>query len=321
MIDVSKTIPQLLKENQQKLSISVEIVPPQRGASIEQLFQIIEDIQRVNPLWVDVTSHSANVEWSPYQNDSKTLYKKLRHRKNPGTIAICGAIQYKFNIPTVAHLLCRGFTKQETEDALIDLNYLGVKNILAIRGDGNSNDGQINEQNGYAVDLLEQILAMNKGAYLNSTAHETEFTVGVACYPEKHLESPNLASCIDRLKRKQEKGAKFSVSQMFFENQSFFNFMEETKESIHLPIIPGLKILTNQRHLTSIPRNFFVNLPSELVKQINAARTPEALTAVGVDWAFQQCTQLIENGHNHLHFYIMRNTKPFMSLMERLRVL
>jgi methylenetetrahydrofolate reductase (NADPH) len=312
------TIPELLDAHRKNVSISIEILPPVRGDGINGFFKIIDEIIDSNPLWIDVTSHSSSVEWIPDSNGSM-VYRKNERRKTPGTIAICGAINFKYNVPAVPHILCNGFSREETEDALIDLNYLGINNVLAIRGDGGCEKRPtLHDKNRYAIDLLKQIKNMNKGTYLDQQANPTQFCVGVACYPEKHVEAPNMAMSNQQLLEKQKCGADYAVTQMFFNNQAFLEFCDDMKPDLTIPIIPGLKIISSPKHLVSIPKHFFVDLPTELVNKLGTGSSVDEVRQIGLDWAYEQCVDLIQHGHNHLHFYIMRNTQFFVSLIKRL---
>lgn len=312
------TIPELLDTHRKQVSISIEILPPVRGDGINGFFKIIDEVIGCNPLWIDVTSHSSSVEWIPDSNGNM-VFRKNERRKTPGTIAICGAINFKYNVPAVPHILCTGFSREETEDALIDLNYLGINNVLAIRGDGVcQKKPTLHDKNRYATDLLKQIKNMNEGVYLDQKASPTQFCVGVACYPEKHVEAPNMAVSNQYLIDKQKQGADYAVTQMFYDNEAFFSFCDSIKKDVSMPIIPGLKIITSAKHLVSIPKHFFVDLPTELVNKLHTATSVDEIRQIGLDWAYSQCVDLIENGHNHLHFYIMRNTQFFVSLIKRL---
>ncbi len=302
--------------------ISVEIIPPKRGGSINDLHRAIESIRKYNPPFIDVTSHSAEVLMEEMPDGS---FKKRIKRKSPGTFGLCAAIKYKYNIEPVPHILCAGFTREETEDALIELNYLGIENLLVIRGDSKyrkeiRSDRSINP---YAGDLVKQIADMNSGKYLDDLidAAPTDFCIGVAAYPEKHFESPNQKFDIEILKRKEEAGAHYSVTQMFFDNQAYFNYLDSARAAgIQMPIVPGLKILTSKAQLTSIPRSFFVNVPEELTDRLMHAKTREAEIEVGVDWALKQAIEIYEKGIPYVHFYIMQNTSPFLKMMEKLKV-
>jgi len=300
--------------------ISVEIIPPRRGGNIDTLYRAVESIMDYNPPYIDVTSHAADIIWEAMPDGT---YAKKIQRKSPGTFGMCAAIKYKFDLDPVPHLLCTGFTREETEDALIELNYLGVENVLLLRGDGKANKPIPKERssNKFALDLVQQVSDMNRGQYLVEIedAQATDFCIGVSAYPEKHFEAPNLAFDIQQLKAKQEAGAEYAVTQMFFDNQKFFRFVEMAREAgVTIPIIPGMKILTTKRHINVIPSIFHVDFPDELTAGLMHAPDNKAALEVGVDWAYKQSIELLEAGFNNLHFYIMQKTKPFRMLMDRL---
>ena len=302
--------------------VSFEILPLSRGGDINMLFGLIEKLIKYNPPFIDVTSHSSEVH---FEETPGGIRKKVK-RKRPGTIGICVAIKNKFNIDTVPHILCNGFTREETEDALIELNYLGIENVLAIKGDESGYKKPVPEgrtSNLYAIDLVNQIVRMNNGKYLEEElldASPTKFCIGVSGYPEKHFESPNLKSDIKYLKDKVDAGAHYIVTQMFFNNQYYFEFVKLCREAgITVPIIPGLKILTSKSHLNVIPKTFFVDLPEELSGQISES-APEHVADIGVEWALKQCEELLGNGAPSLHFYIMHNPKPIQRVLDRLKL-
>lgn len=304
------------------LTVSLEIIPPRRGGSIDKLERAIESVLPFNPPFIDVTSHAAEVMWEEMPDGS---FKRKVKRKSPGTFGLCAAIKYKYNLDPVPHILCGGFTREETEDALIELNYLGIENILAIRGDKVSHRPipQDRSTNKYALDLVKQVACMNEGIYIDDLidAAKTNFCIGVSCYPEKHFEAPNMDFELKVLKMKQDAGAHYAVSQMFFDTQKFVDFVDQAREyGITIPIIPGMKIMTRKRHIEALPPIFHIDIPNELINRMNAADTKEAQTLVGVEWAYKQSIELLEAGFPYLHFYIMQNTKPFMMLMDMLRV-
>jgi len=301
--------------------ISVEIIPPKRGINIQKIHDAIESIRPYNPPFIDVTSHSAEIIWEEMKDGT---FKRRVKRKSPGTFGLCAAIKYKYGIDPVPHILCNGFTKEETEDALIELNYLGIENLLAIRGDSTvkKNHRADRSVNNYAVDLVEQINGLNQGNYIDDLfdAAPTDFCVGVSFYPEKHFEAPNLEFDIKVLKDKQDKGAGYAASQMFFNNDHYHNFAAKAKAAgVTMPLVPGLKILTLKKHLTSIPKNFFVEIPQELTERMLKADTKEKRLKVGVDWAYKQAIDLLEKGAPCVHFYVMQNTTPFIMLMDKLK--
>lgn len=306
----------LKKKKQDSVTISVEITPPLRGHSIDTLFRIVDDILPYSPLWIDVTSHASGVLWVPTQTNH---YEKRIYKKTPGTIAICAAIEHKFNIPTVPHLLCHGFSREETEDALIDLSFLGIQNVMALRGDGSPKERRLDRTyNGYALDLVSQVQQMNQGRFLSTEGEPTNFEVGIACYPEKHFEAPNLDWDIEYLIQKQNAGAHYAVTQMFFDNCQFFDFCAKVREGVHVPIIPATKIISSPEQLVKLSKYFYINFPNLLASQMRQAKTKSESNEIGIEWAYRQCLDLIKHGHRHLHFYIMKDTSLFCLLMRRL---
>lgn len=302
-------------------TISLEIIPPRRGRNIQKLHDAIESVSPFNPPFIDVTSHAAEVVWEEMPDGS---FKKKVKRKSPGTFGLCAAIKYKYNLEPVPHILCGGFTREETEDALIELNYLGIENILAIRGDKQNIRPipQDRTTNVRAVDLVKQVSDMNRGQYIDELidAAKTNFCVGVACYPEKHFESPNLKFDLQVLKEKQDAGACYAVSQMFYNTQKFLDYVAVARKAdIKMPIIPGMKIITSKSQLTRLPSIFHIDLPEELTDRMLAAKTREKEIEVGVEWAYKQSLELLDNGIPYLHFYIMQNTRPFLKLMDKLK--
>lgn len=304
-------------------TFSLEIIPPKRGRNIRKLYEAVESVLPYHPPFIDVTSHAAEVIWEEMPDGT---YKKKVKRKSPGTFGLCAAIKYKYNLEPVPHILCGGFTREETEDALIELNYLGIENILAIRGDKQNTRPipQDRSVNNYAIDLVNQINDMNEGSYLDNElvdAAKTDFCIGVSCYPEKHFEAPNLDFELEILKRKEDAGAHYAVSQMFFDSQAFIDFVKKARAyGITMPIIPGMKIMTTPKHLTVLPSIFHIDIPQELTERMLAAKERKDQIQVGIDWAMKQSIELIEAGFPFLHFYVMQNTKPFLKLMEQMKV-
>lgn len=300
--------------------ISYEIIPPKRGGSAEQMLHVVEELMPFNPPFIDVTSHSAEVS---YEKQEDGTWQRCVKRKRPGTIGLCAAIEARFDIDTVPHLLCRGFTREETEDALIELNYLGIDNVLAIRGDDTGYEKPIKEnrsRNEYATDLARQIDNMNEGQYLEDLidAEPTDFCIGVGGYPETHFEAPNLTWDIMRLKQKVEAGADYIVTQMFFDNEYFFNFVEQCRDvGIEVPIIPGVKILKRKRHLRLLPKYFHTEIPEELAAEVDAA-DPEDVEDIGVEWAIRQTEELMDAGVPCIHFYIMSSAETVKRVVEPL---
>lgn len=303
--------------------ISFEIIPPKRGGDIRQLMNVLDDIVKFNPPFIDITSHAAEVI---YEEDSQGGYRVRVKRKRPGTLGICALIQHKYNVDAVPHVICQGFTKEETEDFLIELHYLGIDNLLAIRGDDNGYKKPVKfgrSVNNYAIDLVGQISAMNHGKYLEDSlldAKPMNFCIGIGGYPEKHFEAPNLIIDIKFTKQKIDAGAEYIVTQMFFDNKNYYNYVELCRaQGISVPIIPGLKILTSKENLSSIPKNFFIDIPTELADEIYAAK-PEHVVDVSVEWTLRQVEDLLNHNVPAIHFYIMQNSKPINKLMKRLKL-
>lgn len=292
-----------------KTLISFEILPPLKGGSMQTIFKGLDPLMEFKPPFVDVTYHR---EEYLYQMQPSGYYQKTSIRKRPGTVGICSAIMHRYGIDAVPHLICGGFSQEDTENALIDLNFLNIQNVLALRGDARKfEDKFIPEVNGhyYASDLIKQIDGMNNGLYLDSNIEKgskTDFCIGVAGYPEKHFESPNMELDLQYLKAKVDAGADYIVTQMFFDNAAFFTFVKACRKiGINVPIIPGLKPLTKLYQLTSIPRHFYVNLPNDLVKAAQKATTDEELKAIGIDWCIAQSKELKASGIECLHYYTM----------------
>ncbi len=299
--------------------ISFEIIPPLRGGNIRSLLALIDDLVRYRPPFIDITSHAAE---AIYEETPRGILRRVK-RKRPGTLGVCALIQNKYNIDAVPHVLCQGFTREETEDFLIELKYLGIDNVLAVRGDDSGYQKPVQpgrSVNRYAEDLVRQIGAMNHGHYLEEDlldAEPTKFCVGVGGYPEKHFESPNLETDIRYAKAKVDAGAEYIVSQMFFDNRHFFSYVDKCRAAgIEVPIIPGLKILSSRAQLAGIPRNFFVDIPAELSDRVLAAGEEDVLE-VGVEWAVRQVTELLDREVPSIHFYVMQSAKAVNLLLGR----
>ena len=293
---------------------SFELLPPLKGENIQRIHQTVERLMEFDPAFVDVTYHREEYVYHEVQSG---LLQKRTVRKRPGTVGICAAISHKYNIDTVPHIICGGFTKEETENALIDLDFVGVDNVLVLRGDPIRSEGRFKAEadgHSYAIDLLNQVADMNRGKYLDpdlKNSNATQFCIGVAGYPEKHFEAPNLASDLRWLKRKVEDGAEYVITQMFFDNAAYFDFVAKCrKQGIDIPILPGLKPLTTRGQLNSLPQNFHVNLPDELVDLVERAKTKEAVKEIGVEWCIRQAKELKDAGVPGLHFYTMGKADP-----------
>ena len=299
--------------------ISFEIIPPLRGGNIRSLLSLIDDLVQYHPPFIDITSHAAE---AIYEETPRGILRRVK-RKRPGTLGVCALIQNKYNIDAVPHVLCQGFTREETEDFLIELKYLGIDNVLAVRGDDSGYQKPIQpgrSVNRYAEDLVRQIAGMNQGHYLEADlldAEPTRFCVGVGGYPEKHFESPNLETDVRYAKAKVDAGAEYIVTQMFFDNRRFFEYVAKCREAgITVPIIPGLKILSKRNQLANVPRNFFVDIPAELSDRVLAAEDADVLE-VGVEWASRQVDELLAHDVPSIHFYVMQNAKAVNLLLSR----
>ncbi len=301
--------------------ISFEIIPPKRGGAVSSVFESLDKVvEKVKPPFIDVTYHAAEAHVE--EQEDGTL-KRVVRRKRPGTIGLCAAILHRYGIDPVPHLICEGFTKEESEDALIELNYLGIHNVLAIRGDNTGSQISLNLNgtvNKYAIDLVEQIQNMNQGNYLEDimNAEPTDFCIGVAGYPEKHFEAPNIDWDIKRLKQKVDAGGDYIVTQMFFNNEAYFKFVEKCRKSgIDVPIVPGIKILTRPSHLVNLPRNFYLTIPDTLADEVS--NDEKNAVKIGIEWAKQQSLELMEAGVPGIHFYIMGSPDPALEVVEFLK--
>jgi methylenetetrahydrofolate reductase (NADPH) len=299
--------------------ISFEIIPPKRGDSVSSLMAVVEDLARYEPPFIDITSHPAEVEY----RETPDGYQRRIVRKRPGTLGICALIQNKYNIDAVPHVLCRGFNSQETEDFLIELQYLGIDNVLAIQGDDKGLRKKLEHgrtQNEYAIDLIKQIRDMNAGRYLDSGVDmaPSSFCVGASAYPEKHFEAPNLEADLRRTKEKVDAGAEYLVTQMFFDNQKYFEFVDRCREvGITVPVLPGIKVITTKKHLKVLPRIFHCDLPRELADEIEAA-DKKHVKEIGVQWAIKQVRELLERGVPAVHIYTMTRSDVVTRVVDGL---
>lgn len=301
-------------KNATKTLFSFELLPPLKGKSIQSIFDTIDPLMEFNPPFIDVTYHR---EEYVYKKRDNGYLEKIAFRKRPGTVGICAAIMNRYKVDAVPHIICGGFTQEETENALIDLNFLGIDNMLVLRGDPIKTDTVFIPEPGghmYACELLEQVINMNGGKYLDDELADTirtDFCVGVAGYPEKHYEAPNLKSDLKYLKMKVDKGAGFAVTQMFFDNKKYFDFVKQCRDTgIDIPIIPGLKPITNSKQLVSLPKTFYIDIPEELSDAVLKCKSEEQVKEVGIEWMIQQSKELIQFGSPCLHYYTMGNSEP-----------
>ena len=301
--------------------ISFEIIPPLRGGDVKGLLALIDDLVKYHPPFIDITSNAAEVI---YDETPSGIQRRVK-RKRPGTLGVCALIQNKYGIDAVPHVLCTGFSREETEDFLIELRYLGIDNVLTVRGDDNGYQKPLQHgrsANRYAVELVRQVAAMNKGRYLEEDlldADPADFCVGVAGYPERHFESPNLITDVRATKEKVEAGGHYIVTQMCFDNRHYFRFVELCRaEGITVPIIPGLKVLSSAAQLKTIPRTFHVEIPLELADAA-AKAAPEHTLDVGVEWSVRQVKELLEAGVPAVHFYIMQSATAVKRVLQGMR--
>ena len=295
-----------------KTAFSFEILPPLKGNSIQKVYNVIDKLREFDPKYINITSHHSEYIYKTLP-DGKM--EKVNIRKRPGSVAIASAIQNKYNITAVPHIICKGFTKEETEYALIDLNFLGVYDLLLLRGDIKTleaADGNSKLYHNHATDLQEQINNFNKGIAVDGStfeANETPFSYGMACYPEKHEEAPNMDSDIHYLKQKVANGADYLVTQMFFDNQKYYDFVERCRaEGIQVPIIPGIKPVVFKNQLTVLPKIFRSDIPEPFASELRKCNTDEEAREVGVEWCINQCKDLVAHGVPSLHFYTMMAT-------------
>lgn len=305
-----------------KTLISFEILPPLKGKSIDSIYKILDPLMEFKPPFVDVTYHREDFVYK--QNDAG-YYEKIAVRKRPGTVGICAAIMHKYGVEAVPHLICGGFTKEETENALIDLNFLGIQNVLLLRGDARKMDRRFIPEKGghhYAIDLVKQTMDLNNGIYLHEETNElikTDFCIGVAGYPEKHFEAPNYEIDLEYLKAKVDAGADYIVTQMFFNNEKFFSFVDACRKAgITVPIIPGLKPITSHKQIESLPSIFFTDFPQDLTKAVMQCKDRDAVKEVGVEWTTQQCKELIDFGVPCIHFYTMGDWRTTKKIVEQI---
>lgn len=304
--------------NAKKTLFSLEILPPLKGQDINSIFSAIEPLMEFKPPFIDVTYHREEYVYKKRENG---LLEKVATKKRPGTVGICAAIMNHFHVDAVPHIICGGFTKEETENALIDLNFLGIDNVLALRGDAIKSEGSFipeKDGNNYATDLIQQIKSLNNGKYLFDdveNAAPSDFCIGIAGYPEKHFEAPNMKTDLKYLKKKIELGGEYIVTQMFFDNKKYFDFVNACKaEGINVPIIPGLKPLTTLKQLTVLPSVFHIDIPEELAEAVEKCKNNEQVKQVGIEWCIAQSKELKKAGVPILHYYSMSKSDAIKAI-------
>lgn len=316
-----KVIDHLKKANGKTL-FTIEVLPPLKGDNIRSLFDHMDPLMEFKPPFVDVTYHREEFVYKKRENG---LLEKKSTRKRPGTVALCAAIQNHYKVDTVPHIICGGFTKDETENALIDLHFLGIENLLVLQGDGIKGEGRfVPDPDGhkFASELLIQVADLNKGKYLdddllNSTP--TNFCMGVAGYPEKHFAAPNLKTDLKYLKHKVDQGAEYIVTQMFFDNKKYFDFVDRCRDAgINVPIIPGIKPITTKTQSSVLPTIFYIDIPEELEDEVEKCKDNAAVKELGIEWAVKQSKELMKAGVPTLHFYSMGKSDPIYRIAKEL---
>ena len=296
-----------LIKSQKKTAFSIEILPPLKGTGIEKLYQSIDQLLEFNPQYINFTTHRSEYVYKELGNG---LFQRNRLRRRPGTVAVAAAIQNKYNITVVPHVLCSGFTREDIEYMLLDLQLLGITDLLVLRGDKAKHESIFIPEPGghtHAIELEEQINNFNKGIFVDGsemTVTKTPFSYGVACYPEKHEEAPNLDSDLYWLKKKIDAGAEYAVTQLFYDNRKYFSFVERARAAgITVPIIPGIKPLKRLSQLNIIPKTFKVDIPEELAHEVAKCTTDAEVQQLGIEWCIQQCRELMAHGVPSIHFY------------------
>lgn len=309
-----------IKQANGKTLFTFELLPPLKGETIESIYQTADPLMEYNPAFIDVTYHREEIV---YKERPDGLIEKKTVRKRPGTVGISAALKFKYKIDVVPHIICGGFTREETENALIDLYFLGIDNLLLIRGDNPAGEKVFRpEPDGHkhALDLVKQVVALNKGSYLEEELLNpipTNFCIGVAGYPEKHVEAPNLQLDLQNLRDKVDAGADYIVTQMFFDNEKFFAFVDACRQvGITVPIIPGLKPISIKSQLSSLPKTFAIDLPEELVLEVLKCRDNQQVRQVGIEWGIQQSRELVKAGVPVLHFYTMGKSDNIRKIVE-----
>ncbi len=302
--------------------VSFEVLPPLKGRGIEALYRHLDPLMEFKPCYINVTYHRSEHVFKKRIDGS---FEKVIVRKRPGTEAICAAIMNKYDVDTVPHIICGGFSLQDTEDALLTLSYLGIDNILVLRGDAARNESTFEPEPGghkYANELLKQVVNLNAGIYLEDElkgTNKTDFCVGVAGYPEKHFEAPNMQTDLEYLKRKVEGGADYIVTQMFFDNSKFYSFVKACRDiGINVPIIPGLKPLTTKKQLTMLPKTFHIDLPSDLSNEVLKCKSDEEAEIVGTEWLLEQSRDLKKSGVPVLHYYTVGKPDAVANVVKQL---
>lgn len=310
-----------IKQAKGKTLFSFELIPPKKGNSINELYKNIDPLMEFNPPFIDVTTSREEYIYI----EKNGLFDRKITRMRPGTLGICAAIKHKYDVDTIPHVLCGGFTKEETEYLLVDCHYLGIDNVMALRGDAMSHQKYFEPSNGgnkYAIELVNQIQNLNKGKYLHEvieTSNCSDFCVGVAGYPEKHIEAPSFTSDLKRLKQKVDAGADYVVTQMFFDNKKYFDFVQSAREiGIDVPIIPGIKPIAIKNHLQLLPQVFKIDIPESLILEVEKCKNNKEVRQIGIEFAIEQSKELLEAGVPLIHFYSMGKSDNIHSIASKL---
>lgn len=304
-----------------RTAFSFELLPPLKGNNIDKLYDAIDTLWEFEPAYINITDHRSEYVFKDMGNGT---YTRQRLRRRPGSVAVAAAIKNKYDISVVPHVLCSGFTREDTEYELLDLQFLGIYDLLVLRGDKAPDEKTFTPEkkgNAHALDLAYQIQDFNKGIFVDGSqmlVTKTPFNFGVACYPEKHEEAPNMERDIYWLKQKQEAGAQYTVTQLFYDNSKYFNFLKMAREAgVTIPIIPGIKPMSKLSQLTVIPKTFKVDLPKELVSEALKLHTDDEMKQLGIEWGVQQCKDLIKAGVPSLHFYALGATDSVKEIAKR----
>lgn len=317
------SVNEIFEDNKGTRNISFEVLPPLKGNGTDSLFRTIEKLREFDPLYVNITTHHSEYIYKQLDNG---LLERHRVRQRPGTIAIAAAIQNKFNIPVIPHVICSGTTVENTEYELLDLQFLGISRLLLLRGDKAKDDKIFKPTPGghtHTTDLIRQVNRFNEGFFADGTPMKnpgTPFTFGVACYPEKHEEAPNLEQDMRHLKEKQDLGAEYAVTQMFFDNQKYYDFVDKARAmGITIPIIPGIKPLAKLSQWSMVPKTFHCDLPETLAHEMLKCKTDEQVRQLGVEWAVEQCRDLYAQGVGSIHFYTVSAVESVKEVAAKLR--
>ena len=316
------SVTDILNSKDGQRSLSFEVLPPLKGTGTGKLFDTIDLLKEYAPKYINITTHHSEFVYKELENG---LLERKRIRRRPGTIAIAAAIQQRYKIPVIPHIICSGATKESIEYELLDLQFLGINNLLLLRGDKAKDDKVFTPTKGghrHTTDLIKQVVAFNGGTFADGTPIKnpgTPFSFGVACYPEKHEEAPNMEQDMKHLKEKQDMGAEYAVTQLFYDNEKYFAFVEKARQmGITIPIIPGLKPFAKLSQLTMVPKTFHCDIPEALAKEVLKCKTDEDARQLGIEWTTQQCKELYAHGVGNIHFYTVSAVESVAEVAKRL---